>query len=57
MSNLYSGPSIDASYKVSVNLAMRFQRRYKCEKWTDDRCQVMEKAHIDFGEEELNVIS
>jgi hypothetical protein len=24
---LYRGPSIDASYQVSVNLAMRFQRR------------------------------
>jgi hypothetical protein len=27
MSNLYRGPSIDAQYQVSVNLAMRFQRR------------------------------
>jgi hypothetical protein len=27
MSNLYRGPSIDASYKVSVHLAKRFQRR------------------------------
>ena len=27
MSNLYRGPSIDASYQVSVHLAMRFQRR------------------------------
>jgi hypothetical protein len=26
-SELYRGPSIDASYKVSVHLAMRFQRR------------------------------
>jgi hypothetical protein len=24
---LYRGPSIDASYQVSVHLAMRFQRR------------------------------
>jgi hypothetical protein len=30
MSNLYRGPSIDASYQVSVHLAMRFQsRRFK----------------------------
>ena len=28
MSNLYRGPSIDASYQVSVHLAKRFQRRY-----------------------------
>jgi hypothetical protein len=27
MSNIYRGPSIDASYQVSVHLAMRFQRR------------------------------
>ena len=27
MSILYRGPSIDASYQVSVHLAMRFQRR------------------------------
>jgi hypothetical protein len=26
MSNLYRGPSIDASYQVSVHLAMRFQK-------------------------------
>ena len=27
MSNLHRGPSINASYQVSVHLAMRFQRR------------------------------
>jgi hypothetical protein len=27
MSNLYRGTAIDASYQVSVHLAMRFQRR------------------------------
>jgi hypothetical protein len=27
MSNLYRGPSIDASYHVSVHLALWFQRR------------------------------
>jgi hypothetical protein len=38
MSNLYKGPSIDASYQVSVHLADGFQRRrLKCEKLTDDR--------------------
>ena len=36
MSNLYRGPSIDASYQVSLHLAEGFQRRrLKCEK--DDR--------------------
>jgi hypothetical protein len=113
MSNLYRGPSIDASYQVSVHLAKRFRRRtflkigqsetittwpnepklgrkhlwkvldkdcsihpdpltnmaatddscfwwadlakefqrrrLKCEKLTDDRRQVMAKAHIAFG--------
>jgi hypothetical protein len=38
MSNLYRGPSIDASYQVSLYLAEGFQRRrLKCEKLTDDR--------------------
>ena len=37
MRNLYKGPSIDASYQVSVQLAEGFQRRrLKCEKLTDD---------------------
>jgi hypothetical protein len=40
MSTLYKGPSIDASYQVSVLLAEGFQRRrLKCEKLTDDRHQ------------------
>jgi hypothetical protein len=38
MSNLYRGPSIDASYQVLVHLAEVFQRRrLKCEKLIDDR--------------------
>ena len=38
MSNLYRGPSIDASYQVSVHMAEGFQRRrLKCEKLTDDK--------------------
>jgi hypothetical protein len=46
MSKVYRGPSIDASYQVSVHLAEGFQRRrLKCEKLTDDRRQVMAKAH------------
>ena len=50
MSKLYRGPFIDASYQVSVHLAKGFQRRrQKCEKLTDDGCQVMAKAHIAFG--------
>jgi hypothetical protein len=50
MSNLYKGPSIDASYQVSIHLAEGFQRRrLKCEKLTDDGRQVMAKAHIAFG--------
>jgi hypothetical protein len=50
ISNLYKGPYMDASYQVSVHLAEGFQRRrLKCEKLTDDGCQVMAKAHIAFG--------
>jgi hypothetical protein len=38
MSNLYGGPSIDASYQVSVQFAEGFQkRRLKCEKLTEER--------------------
>jgi hypothetical protein len=50
MSNLYRGPSIDASYQVSVHLAEGFQRRrVKSYRTTDDGCQVMAKAHTAFG--------
>ena len=39
MSNIYRGPSIDASHQISDQLALRFQRRrLKYEKLTDDRC-------------------
>jgi hypothetical protein len=49
MSNLYRGPSIDASYQVSVHLVEGFQRRrLKCEKLTDNGCQVLAKAQIAF---------
>jgi hypothetical protein len=38
MRNIYRGPSIDASYQVSVHLAEGFQRRrLKSEKLTDDK--------------------
>ena len=37
MRNLYRGPSIDASYQVSIHMAEGFQRRrLKCEKLKDD---------------------
>jgi hypothetical protein len=50
MSIRYKGPSIDASYQVSVHLAEGFQRRrLKCEKLTDDGRQVMAKYHVAFG--------
>jgi hypothetical protein len=50
MSNIYRGPSIDASYQVPLHLAERFQRRrLKCEKLTDDGRQVMAKSHVAFG--------
>jgi hypothetical protein len=50
MSDNYKGPSIDASYQVSVHMAEWFQRRrLKCEKLTDDGRQEMVKARIGFG--------
>ena len=50
ISNIQRGPSIDASYQVSLHLAERFQRRrLKCLKLTDDGRQVMAKAHVAFG--------
>jgi hypothetical protein len=56
MSSPYRGHSKDVSYQVSVDLAKGFQRgRLKCEKLTDDRCQVMAKAHFAFGKVSLKV--
>ena len=51
MCTLQRGPSIDASYQVSVHLADGFQRRrLKCEKLTDDRQQTTDaKSPIAFG--------
>ena len=50
MSNLYRGPSIEVSYQISDQLALRFQRRrLKCEKLKDDVRQVMTKTHVAFG--------
>jgi hypothetical protein len=51
--NLYKGPSIDASYQVSVHLAEGFQRRrLKCEKLTDDgpgySCINIRVCFVDF---------
>ena len=44
------GPSIDASYQVSVQWFQRFQRRrIKCEKLMDEGRQVMAKAQSAFG--------
>ena len=56
MSNLYRGPSIDASYPVSVHLAVGCQRRrFKCEKLKDAGRQVMIKAHMAFWPDELSI--
>ena len=47
ISTLYRGPSIDASYQVSVHLAKGFQRRrLKCEKLMDDAKCTMSSALI-----------
>jgi len=45
MNFFYRGPTIDASYQVSVHVARQFQRRrLKCEKLTGNGRQVMAKA-------------
>jgi hypothetical protein len=46
--SIYGRSSIKID-QVSVNFAKGFQRRLKCEKLTDDGCQVMVKAHIALG--------
>jgi len=51
----YRGPTIDASYQVSVHLATWFQRRFKCKKVTDDGHQVMAKVHMPFGPLSLKI--
>ena len=50
MSNLQRGLPQMLPTKFSLHLAEGFQRRrLKCEKLTDDRRQVMAKAHFAFG--------
>jgi hypothetical protein len=56
MSNLYKGPSIDASYQVSVHLAKGFQRRLKCEKLTNNGRQVMAQSSLCLWQGELKSI-
>ena len=56
-SNIYRGPSIDASYQVSVHLAEGFQRkRLKCEKLTDYRRRMPSdgKSSLCLWQGELN---
>ena len=54
MSKLYRGPSIDASYKVSVHLAKGFQRRRKkCEKLTDNRQRTTRRQTPSDGKSSL----
>jgi hypothetical protein len=49
MSNLYRGPSLDASYQVSVHMAEGFQRRrLKCEKLTDDRRRTTDELSLNW---------
>ena len=57
MSILYRGPSIDASYQVSVHMAEGFQRRrLRCEKLTDDGRQVM-KSELKMSDYRLHPIT
>jgi hypothetical protein len=55
MSKLYRGPSIDASYQVSVHLAKGFQRRrLKCEKFMDDRQRTTRRQTPSDGKSSLS---
>jgi hypothetical protein len=59
ISNPHRGHSIDASYRVSVNLAEGFQRRrLKCEKLTDARRRTTSdsKSSLCLWQGELNTL-
>ena len=56
MSTLYKGPSIDASYQVSVHLAEGVSEE-KIKMWKVNGRQVMAKAHIAFGKVVKNGVS
>jgi hypothetical protein len=45
MSNLYRGPSIDASYQVSVHFAKRFQRR-RLKKTSQSETRIARGGHV-----------
>jgi hypothetical protein len=54
MSNVYRGPSIDASYQVPVHLAEGFQRRrLKCEKLTDNASKTPQPNELKLGRKYL----
>jgi hypothetical protein len=46
MSNLYRGPSIDASYQVSVHLAQWFQRRRFFKKIGQSETRIACDGHV-----------
>ena len=49
ISNLFRGPSIDASYQVSVHLTEEFQRRrLKCENLMDYRQQTPSDGKVSY---------
>jgi hypothetical protein len=45
MSSLYRGPSIDASYQVSIHLAKRFQRR-RFKKISQSETRIARGGHV-----------
>ena len=49
MSNLHRGPSINASYHVSVHLAKRFQRRRFFQKSTNQKQKLSVEAMFVYG--------
>ena len=51
MSNLYRGPSIDASYQVSIHLAKQFQRREDFKKLANQKQELPVAAMFVNGSE------
>ena len=54
MSNIYKGPSKDASYQVSIHLAKRFQRRQFFFKKSTNQKQELPVAVMFANGSELN---
>jgi hypothetical protein len=55
MSNSYRGPSIDASYQVSVHLAKRFQRR-RFKKIGQSETRIACGGHLLMDQDDMSIL-